>query len=405
MFIKKSVISLLACLCLGVHAQAQEAWPFDRIRQAALDSHPLMQGKRAARVAAQADRDGAEWQRYPTPSAEVSTQANGVGVIRVDQPLWTGGRITSSIDAAQGRLGAATASVDEAAMDVTLKVIAGTVEAQRQQFRERHALEGVRLHEELLAMIQRRVSQEVSSMADQRMANARLLTSANELSVIQQARQNALAQLAQLTGQSIGAVAEQGLAEAPTPPALDVAMTQALSFSPLMRRLAHEEGVAEAEVGARRAAYMPQLVLRLESNKTERTTDNRGMLVLLAQPGAGLSAKSGVDAALARREAARLAREAAERELRERVTLDWNEWTAALNRSKAAGEARSMSREVYESYARQYTAGRKSWIDVLNAVRESVQSEWAVADTHAQMLGASLRLRALMGALAPQMSF
>lgn len=242
-------------------------------------------------------------------------------------------------------------------------------------------------------------------MADQRMANARLLTSANELSVIQQARQNALAQLAQLTGQSIGAVAEQGLAEAPTPPALDVAMTQALSFSPLMRRLAHEEGVAEAEVGARRAAYMPQLVLRLESNKTERTTDNRGMLVLLAQPGAGLSAKSGVDAALARREAARLAREAAERELRERVTLDWNEWTAALNRSKAAGEARSMSREVYESYARQYTAGRKSWIDVLNAVRESVQSEWAVADTHAQMLGASLRLRALMGALAPQMSF
>jgi len=41
----------------------------------------------------------------------------------------------------------------------------------------------------------------------------------------------------------------------------------------------------------------------------------------------------------------------------------------------------------------------KSWIDVLNAVREAVQSEWTVADTHAQMLGASLRLRAHMGAL------
>ena len=167
----------------------------------------------------------------------------------------------------------------------------------------------------------------------------------------------------------------------------------------MLRRLAHEESVAEAEIATRRSAYLPQVVLRLESNRSERTTDNRGMLVLLAQPGAGLSAQSGVDAALAKREAARLAREAAERELRERVTLDWNEWSAARNRAKLAGEARSMSREVYESYARQYTAGRKSWIDVLNAVREAVQSEWTVADTHAQMLGASLRLRALMGAL------
>ena len=399
MFIKKSLALLFACLTLGAYAQSQDAWHFDRLRQAALNTHPLMQGKRAARVVAQAERDGAEWQRYPTPSAEVSTQANGVGVVRVDQPLWTGGRITASIDAARSRLDAATVGVDEAALDVTLKVIAATVEAQRQQIRERHGLDGVRLHEELLAMIQRRVTQEVSSMADQRLASSRLLASTNELSVIQQARQNALAQLTQLAGQPVRVLAEQGVGDVPVPPSLDEAITQALAFSPVLRRLAHEESVAEAEIATRRSAYLPQVVLRLESNRSERTTDNRGMLVLLAQPGAGLSAQSGVDAALAKREAARLAREAAERELRERVTLDWNEWSAARNRAKLAGEARSMSREVYESYARQYTAGRKSWIDVLNAVREAVQSEWTVADTHAQMLGASLRLRALMGAL------
>ena len=97
--------------------------------------------------------------------------------------------------------------------------------------------------------------------------------------------------------------------------------------------------------------------------------------------------------------AARLAREAAERDVRERVTLDWNEWLAASLRLENAHQARAMSTEVFESYARQYTTGRKTWIDVLNAVREATQSELAADDARAQMLAASLRLRALTGTL------
>ena len=94
-----------------------------------------------------------------------------------------------------------------------------------------------------------------------------------------------------------------------------------------------------------------------------------------------------------------MTREAAERDMRERLTLDWNEWVGARLRLENANQARTMSAEVSESYARQYTAGRKTWIDVLNAVREATQSELAVGDAQAQMLAASLRLRALTGTL------
>jgi len=76
---------------------------------------------------------------------------------------------------------------------------------------------------------------------------------------------------------------------------------------------------------------MPQLSLRLESSQGS-LSDNRALLVLLAQPGAGLSARSGVDAALARREATRQALDAAQREVRQQVTLDWNDWTASRAR-------------------------------------------------------------------------
>lgn len=393
-------------ILVAATAQAQPIWNFDQVMQAALTTHPLMLGRRSAQAAAKADREGAEWQRYPSPSLEASSQSGGAGLLRIDQPLWTGGRITAGIDAAGSRFDAAGAALGEARQELILKVIAATTEALRQQARQQHGVAGVKELEKLLAMIQRRVAQEVSPLADQRLAASRLYTTANELSATTQALNNALAQLSQLAGQPVMEFVAHGLSEVGAPASLDAALVQALAHSPTLRRLAFEEEAANAEIAAKRSVYMPQLALRLESsagqaldNRAGRETDNRAMLVLLAQPGAGLSAKSGADAAVAKREAARMARAAAERDTRERVTLDWNEWLAARLRLENANQARAMSTEVFESYARQYTAGRKTWIDVLNAVREATQSGLAADDARAQMLAASLRLRALTGTL------
>lgn len=397
---KFRMISVAALTLMAATAQAQPAWNFWQVLQATLASHPLVLGKRSAQAAAQAEREGAEWQRYPSPSFEANTQSDGqnASLLRIEQPLWSGGRITAGINAAGSRFDAAGAALDEASQELALKIIAGTTEALRQQARQQHGVAGVKEHEKLLAMIQRRVTQEVSPLADQRLAASRLLATANELSAITQALNNALAQLTQLAGQPVTAITEQGLSEAGAPASLEAALTQALAYSPALRRLAHEEEAANADIASKRSAYMPQLALRLESSAGQ-TSDSRAMLVLLAQPGAGLSAKSGADAAVARREAAHMARAAAERDTRERVTQDWNEWVAARLRLENANQARAMSTEVAESYARQYTTGRKTWIDVLNAVREATQSELAADDARAQMLAASLRLRALTGTL------
>lgn len=395
-------ISLAALtLIAAATAQAQSAWTFGKVMEAAQASHPLVLGKRSAQAAAGADREGAEWQRYPSLSVEANSRRSGqnANLLRIDQPLWTGGRITAGIDAANSRFDAAGAELEEARLELNLKVIAATTEALRQQARQQHGVAGVKEHEKLLATIERRVAREVSPLADQRLASSRLYATANDLSATTQALNNALEQLSQLAGQRVTTIADLEADEIGAPASVDAALTQALAHSPTLRRLAYEEETANAEIAAKRSVYMPQVVLRLESTSTEQVSDTRAMLVLLAQPGAGLSAKSGADAAVARREAARLAREAAERDVRERVTLDWNEWLAARLRLENAKLARAMSAEVSESYARQYTAGRKTWIDVLNAVRETTQSELAADDARAQALGAGLRLRALTGTL------
>ena len=397
---KLKTLALAVFLLMAGSARAQPALTFEQVLQSAMDSHPAIMGKRSGQAAARADQKGAEWLRYPTPSIEAATQGGGKdsGLMRIEQPLWSGGRITAAIDAAGSRLSAADAALNEAELDLTLKVIAAYIEALRQKARQQYAQAGVDEHEKLLGMIRRRVDQEVSSLTDQRLAESRLYQTVNDLSQVTQAFNNALAQLAQLSGKPVVDISEQGVSAPGAPASLEAALSQALGYSPTLRRLTYEEEAANADIDSKRSAYMPQLSLRLEKS-VGQTQASSAMLVLQAQPGAGLSAASGVDAAIARREAARMAHEAAERSTNERITLDWNEWVAARLRQENAIQSRAMSTDVFESYTRQYVIGRKSWIDVLNAVREATQSQFALEDARAQVIAASLRLRAQGGTL------
>lgn len=391
-------LALLAIASAPLHAQ--QAWTFDRLLQSTLASHPSMLGRRSQQDAARAEREGAEWARYPTPTVELTTRdaSGNNGVARLDQPLWTGGRISGNISAAGSRLDAAGSAIDETALDLTLRVINAAVEALRQKARLQHARNGVDEHERLLGMIKRRVAREVSSQADQRLAESRLSQALNDLSQVKQGFDGALAQLGQLTGRRVSDVSDAGLVVGALPDSIELILQQALDYSPALKRLAHEQQAAGAEVDVRRSAYMPQLGVRLE-HATGRNSESRALLVLQAQPGAGLSAASGVQAALARGEAARLAGETARRELEERIALDWNEWQAARSRTDNAEQTRLMTEEVFESWKRQYVIGRKSWIEVLNAVREATQAQFTLEDARASALAAGLRLRAQTGML------
>lgn len=388
--------ALLAVVC-GCPAAASP-WAFEQVLQAALQSHPQVLGKQAALGAALQERDGAAWQRYPAASVEASSQSGGAGLLRLEQPLWTGGRISAGITAADSRAMAARWAVLETRQELALRVVAASTEALRQQARQGHNQKSLGEHQRLLAMMQRRVAQEVSPAADERMAQARLYAAANEVASATQALGNALAQLSQLAGETVGAM-EATLSEAGAPQDLERALAEARQHSPTLQRMAQDEQTAEADIAAKRSAYFPQLLLRLEHSTAGGFSADSATLVLQAQPGAGLSAQAGVQAAVARREAVRLLRLQAERDLVERLTLDWNDWQAARERLRNADFTRALSSEVAESYARQFTAGRKSWIDVLNAVRESTQSELAADDAQAQTVAASLRLRVLTNTL------
>ncbi|MBI4293741.1 MAG: TolC family protein [Betaproteobacteria bacterium] len=395
-----------AALMLPSAIAMAQASSFEQIARQALATHPAILSKQSNSLAAKAELDGASWQRYPTPSLEFGTDQNGTNttLLRVQQPLWAGGRITAGIDLAQWRHLASESAIKETKLDVVLRVVSAFVEAQRQQARIETIGKGIEQHERLLGLITRRVQNEASPRVDQELAQSRLYQASNDLSNVAQALSNALTQLSQLAGKPIGKLAALEADGVPVPKSKESALEQAIAASPTLRRLGMEEEAAQAEVVLKRASYKPQISVRWENayasaplNGIPSYSTSRVLLVAEMQTGAGLSALSGVEAAIARRDAARQQRETALRDLKERVSMDWDELAAARKRLENARLASSSSKEVYESYTRQYTAGRKTWLDVLNTVRESTQSEVAVTDSSAQVTGAALRLGLVTG--------
>jgi adhesin transport system outer membrane protein len=100
------------------------AQPLEQLIAIALASHPSAQAQTALVQSSQYGVDSARWQYYPTPSLSIEAAGtsgndtlyqgnNRVAIARLQQPLWTGGRLAAGVDKAAAGLTASQASLDE----------------------------------------------------------------------------------------------------------------------------------------------------------------------------------------------------------------------------------------------------------------------------------------------------
>ena len=159
--------------------------------------------------------------------------------------------------------------------------------------------------------------------------------------------------------------------------------------------------VARAQLDAKSAERWPLAYLRANRpmGSASRDADNRASVFvgLRYTPGAGFATLSEAQSLSARALALEQAVETAHRDTLDALTGDREELLNARRRMDFLDSAVQGSMRVLESYSRQFTAGRKSWIDLLNAVRELSQSRFAFADAQAAMAGALYRLQIRLG--------
>jgi adhesin transport system outer membrane protein len=365
----------------------------------ATENYPSIRTAEAELRASRADLRGARWLRYPSLTVEAlaitrgsqTASQNGVAAnATVEQPILTFGRIGGTIDRAEALWLVRRAAVDETAREVALRVIDAFYNVAAAARRQAVLEGGLAQHKTLLETISNRVRQEISPESDLDLATSRTAQIEQELALARAQRTASYSQLVELVGTTsinLGNVPDYD--PAISHPSEAGAIDRALSCDPKLQRLRAEVLAARAEAKVAKAGLFPQLLGQLSHNEI---TGTRAGVALRAQTGAGLSQLAAVGAARARVEGSEFNISTAERELREALRLDFVTNRASRDRVAAGTRASTSSELVTESYKRQFIAGRRTWLDVMNAVREATNSELSVADAEVGAMSSNARI-------------
>lgn len=386
----------------------------DLIGRAVAD-HPTISGARAGVSAAKQDSEAADLQRYPALSIQSDAGSSGKpsSALVVSQPLWTGGRLTGQIAQADESLKAARARVNEVRYDQALKVIAGwQALAIASQHEEVYARTLDRLSE-LAAMMQRRVKADVSPRIELDLLQARVQQAQADLLQSQSEQRVARNRLAQLVGGALPARIE-ALTELPdNSSALGASLLgslpaelvdRMLQTHPSVVRLTYEAASAREAAKVRSADQWPQLYARWQrafpdNSASTGVSPSRLSLSLQYTPGAGLASGAQAKGAEARAEGALFAVDAMRRDLSEQLSADWMEMQNQRKRMDGLQQGIGFNRSVLESYERQFIAGKRTWLDVLNALRETQTSELSLIDARLAAVAAHERMKVRLGAV------
>lgn len=409
-------LGLLACAA-GAQAPAPERAPAVlTLRHAVSEAvlrHPA--GARAAHEVAAAgfERDAAEWGRFPTLSVDAGPRISGdrlpgtpTTVLRLEQPIWAGGRIDAQIDAARSQVSAADFAETETRQRIAERAAVAYVVWVHALERVEIARTGAELLVGLVRYVRRREAEGVASSADVAIASARHGSVVALLASLRGALDRARAELEAVTLMtgfergvpvSVPAYPERALAE------IELAYVER---SPFVAQRRAEVEAARAQVTVRRAQLLPRLAVRLERLSGLGAgigggDESRASLVLQLVPEPGLASYSGAQAAASRVDAARAQLESEENDLGLRARTQWAEYAAARAQVGEIEPQVAALEAAASSFMRQFEVGRKSWLDVLNTHREAIDARLALSQARTARDQSALRLMVNSGTFWP----
>lgn len=400
-----AMLSLL-CLAPSVRAQMGELLSLERLAAEVVVSHPGVAAKRAGVNEAEAGIDAAKSQYLPTPSIQANRLSGGGHATSyiLSQPLWAAGRLDAGLDAARAKNRSAEGSVLETQYTLALRVADLYQSYLASRGRQAALRAGVTRLQELDEMMRRRQESGVSAAVDRELGISRLAQARADLAFEESAGRAVLAQLSQLAGRDIapgaitaGYIGRGGVEDEAT------LIERALANHPALRRASADIEAALAEAERQRAALWPTLSLQGEYKTDSRSgieDTHQVFLALQYQPGAGLSAAAQARGAEARAAGLRDTLEAVRRDLVDGLRVDHERYRAAQARVRDVRSTVESSTEILASYRRLFMAGKRGWLDVVNAARELTQAEQSLADLAAVLEVGPYRMKLRSGDVA-----
>lgn len=362
--------------------------------------YPSISASQKLILSTQAQKEGARWNYFPTPSVDISQRGGRRGTtFSLDQPLWTGGKLDAKSDYAFAQGDEAKYTLGESGYALAQRVIDVLQSYIQAEGDIRGYSEGKAHLEELSKMLEKRVSAGVSAEADSQLLNARIAQISADLISAQAKYDMARSQLEILTGKKLECaigLANDRMLQHPKP--LEMMEEEMIRTHPTLKKMDAQIAMAKAEKKSADAAVMPNVSLRAEHQRgsvyenTNVDNENLAYVAVSFNPGAGLSSLSNIESARYRVMQAMDERNVQEQELKDALVMDYADYTASSGQIESMQRNIAASKEVLESYGRMFVAGKRQWLDLVNASRDLTQSQITLATLRAVMVTSAYRL-------------
>ena len=369
---------------------SQKGRSIDDLIATAIKNHPSIQMSRQIIAGANAQAEGAQWGYFPTPSVDFSQSAQRRGTtLRLDQPLWTGGKLDAAVDIATSKKNEALYTLDETGYLLVDNLLSTTQSYLMAQGNAIAIEEGKDQLTALNEMLERRIEAGVSAVADQELIKSRLAQIHVDLSSALIRRDMAHAQLELIIGSRVDTtILFQSDAFFHEEGATRQFIEEMIATHPSLKKLAAVIKTAEAERDRSKAALWPNVSLRAEHQNglvysDQATTSNLIYIAVQASPGAGLSALSSIQVSESNILRAQFEKMTKERELSDAVLRDYNDYRNAIDRVEGMNKSINASQKVFDSFTRLFVAGKRQWLDLVNTSRELTQNKIALSDLRA----------------------
>lgn len=414
--IKRTIVVLLVSnLFLGgisVQASSEVGFALPNLISKAIAYHPSIKSNIFLEDSAKNEIISAKWQYFPTPKFSVSRVDSSdpsykygdsrVSVISLTQPLWAGGYIDAGLEKSRARLSLARAVTKVAQQDLALKVIGAYSQWYSSYLKKEIYKKSKKEHDVLRARLKRRIKQGLSSSSDLNLADARLTQADAGLNSAIIQYENSLLYLEELLGIPIDSedlIGDFSIVEFENNQ-LKLSK-KALLINPRIKQIKAEHLILKAELKQSHAKFYPGINLKLERQwgsftKADAETENRIFIEFNSSFGAGLSNFSQIEEIKSRYQSLQARITDEKNKVAQQIELNWTSYIS-LKKQKALLESSLANTEkVRKSYYRQFLAGKKTWQEVMNSIREVSQLESQLADVHREMIIANWRIFVLI---------
>ena len=379
-----------------------------------VQQHPSVLAAQNQIESARQDVEGAKWQFMPTPSigAEKSNKsADGftdrrTTFARLQQPLWTGGRLTAQLDKAQAQETIASLTLAEQRLTLAQRWLQLWAETQAAELKVQAYADSEEQHRKYVQQVQSRAKEGQAPRSDTQLSLTRLAAVQAELEQARAQKRQTISRLEQLYGGPLPITAIHWTAALPSKTNTTTTTTPQRTVNdwlamvqdqhPSLQKAAAVTRTVQADVELSKAKAYPELYVRGEILDGDISKNTRQIYIgMTSSFGAGLSTASSVAAAQAKLDAQAHETETRRRDIADQVLSDVQTLESQTQRLQYLEQAHTNAHEFLQASERQFAAGRKNWQELMNTAREKAQTLAQLADAKSQHWLAQQRLHLL----------